>query len=253
MARSVALRVLQAVVIVFLVATFTFVLLHLAPGDPFAARAEASAFADTGLLEQHRRNWGLDQPLHLQYLRYLGRLARGDLGISFSERRPAWDAIRERIPNTLLLAGAALIVDFLLGIAIGVIQGIRPKSRTDDALSLVSLTLYSIPVFWLGIMLVLLFAVQLDWLPAGGATDAVAYPSLPVLGKMWDRLVHLALPAFTLGIVGAASTARYERAAMLETIGQDFIRAARAKGLDERLVVLRHALRNALLPVITLL
>jgi peptide/nickel transport system permease protein len=251
-ARFVALRALQAVAIVFLVATLTFVLLHVAPGDPFAARGEASGAAGRELLAQHRRNFGLDRPIAEQYLRYLGRLARGDLGISFAERRPAWRAIRDRLPNTLLLAAAALLVDFAVGIAIGVVQGARPGSPRDTWLSLASLTLYSVPVFWLGVMLLLVFSQWLGWLPAGGAADPVTYPYLSTAGRAWDRLKHLALPAATLGLVGAATTARYQRAAMLEVVRQDFVRAARARGLAERAVLLRHALRNALLPVITL-
>lgn len=253
MARFVALRIFQAVVIVFLVATITFLLLQLAPGDPFSAQLESAGFADSELLERHRRNFGLDRPIHEQYVHYLGRLARGDLGLSFAERRPAWHAIRARIPNTLLLAFAALLIDFAIGIGMGVTQGARSGSRIDDTLSLASLTLYSTPVFWLGIMLLLVFAEGLNWLPAGGATDAVSYPYLSPLGRVWDRLVHLLLPAVTLGLVGAASTARFQRAAMLDVVRQEFIQAARARGLRERQVLLHHALRNALLPVITLL
>ncbi len=253
MARFIALRILQALVIVFLVATLTFVLLHLAPGDPFGAQLEMSGLANSELLERQRRNFGLDRPIYEQYVRYLSRLVRGDLGVSFAERRPVWDAIRARIPNTLLLAVAALLIDFAIGISIGVAQGTRPGSRSDDALSLVSLTLFSIPVFWLGIMFLLIFAEALHWLPAGGATDPVAYPGLSALGRVWDRLTHLALPAVTLGLVGAASTARFQRAAMMDVIRQDFVRAARARGLPARTVLLRHALRNALLPVVTLL
>ncbi len=252
MTRFVALRFLQAVTIIFLVATITFVLLQVAPGDPFSVRMEQGGTVSTELLEQHRRNFGLDRPLHEQYVRYLQRLARGDLGISFAERRPAWHAIRDRLPNTLLLAVVALLIDFTIGIGLGVTQGAHPNSRLDDTLSVVSLTLYSIPIFWLGIMLLLVFAVGLDWLPAGGARDAVAYPHLSLLGKIGDRLIHLILPAVTLGLVGAAATARYQRAAMLEVIRQDFVRAARARGLSQRAVLIRHALRNALLPVITI-
>lgn len=253
MAPLIAVRMLQALVIVFLVATLTFVLLHLAPGDPFSAQLEISGLANSELLERQRRNFGLDRPIHEQYVRYLTRLARGDLGISFAERRPVWDAIVARIPNTLLLAAAALLIDFAVGVGIGAAQATRPGSRMDDILSLASLTIFSVPVFWLGIMLLLLFAEVLNWLPAGGATDPVTYPSLSLLGKAWDRLVHLALPAITLGVVGAASTARFQRASMLEVVRQDFIRAARARGLSARTVLFRHALRNALLPVVTLL
>jgi peptide/nickel transport system permease protein len=162
------------------------------------------------------------------------------------------DAFLERVPNTLLLAAAGLVIMFALGIATGAVQGSRPASRTDDALSLVTLALYAMPVFWLGLMLLLVFGETLGWLPVGGTHDAVLHSNMGALGRIADRLRHLVLPALTLGLVGAAVTARYQRAAMLEVATQDFLRTARAKGLTERVVLVRHALRNALLPAITL-
>ncbi len=201
---------------------------------------------------QYRRNFGLDRPLPEQYVRYLANLARGNLGYSFMEHRPVAAAIGERIPNTLLLSGAALGISFLLGVLVGAVQGARPGSTTDDLLSAASLTLYSLPLFWLGLMLVLVFALQLGWLPAGGAVDPALYPHLTWVGKVGDRLRHLALPAITLGLVGAAVTARFQRGAMADVIREHFVRAARAKGLHERTVLFSHALRNALLPTITL-
>lgn len=251
MHRFVAARLLQAVAIVFLVGTLTFLLLRLAPGDPLTGTS-SSILVPRSVVEQQRRAFGLDRPILEQYGRYLANLARGDFGYSYREHRPAWQAIRDRIPNTLLLAAAALVVTFGLGIAIGVIQSLRAGSRVDDLLSLASLTVYSTPVFWLGIVLLLVFGETLRWLPVAGATDPVVYDQLPLLGRAWDRLRHLVLPALTLGAIGAAATARFQRAAMLDVIRQDFIRTARAKGLAQRAVVMRHALRNALLPVITL-
>jgi len=249
--RFVAARLLQAVAIVFLVGTLTFLLLQLAPGDPLSSTS-SSLLVPRTVVEQQRRAFGLDRPILEQYVRYLGNLARGDFGYSYREHRPAWHAIRDRLPNTLLLAAAALVVTFGLGIGLGVAQGLRAGSRVDDVLSLVSLTVYSTPVFWLGIVLLLLFGETLRWLPVSGATDPVVYDQLSLLAQAWDRIRHLTLPAVTLGAIGAAATARFQRAAMLDVIRQDFIRTARAKGLAERTVVLRHALRNALLPVITL-
>jgi peptide/nickel transport system permease protein len=162
------------------------------------------------------------------------------------------DVFKGALPNTLLLAVAALLVDFTLGIAIGTAQGMHPGSRLDRAWSAVTLTLYSIPPFWLGLMAILVFAQQHHWLPAGGAVDPGSYPLLSPLGQAVDRVRHLVLPALTLGLIGAAATARYQRAAILDVVRQDFIRTARAKGLSERAVALRHALRNALLPIVTL-
>jgi peptide/nickel transport system permease protein len=167
--------------------------------------------------------------------------------------RPVLDALGDALPNTLVLALAALILDFTLGIAIGTLQGMRARSTLDRVCSAVTLTLYSVPVFWLGLVLVLVFGQELGWLPVGGVVDPVLHPTYGLLGKILDRAVHLLLPALTLGLVGAAGTARYQRAAVLEVVRQDFIRTARAKGLDETAVALRHALRNALLPTITLL
>lgn len=254
MARFLAGRLLHGVAIVFFVATLTFVLFRLAPGDPFTLMADSSP-ASEEFKERQRRIFGLDRPILSQYVTYLSRAVRGDLGMSFSERRPVVRAIAERIPATIVLAVVALLIDFALGISVGALQGARARSRTDDALSVVTLTLYSVPVFWLGLMLTLLFAKNvgfLDLLPATGSKTTGIYEQLPVLGRLWDRITHLVLPAVTLGLVGAAGTARYQRAAMLEAVRQDFVRTARAKGLDERVVALRHALRNALLPVITL-
>jgi len=249
--RFLIVRALQAVVTVFLVTTFTFVLIHIAPGSPFEGGGETSR-VPRQVIEQQERNFGLDRPIHEQYVIYLTNIARGDFGYSFAEHRPVAQAFAERVPNTLLLAGSALIIMFGLGVFVGAVQGAREGTAIDDLLSLASLSVYSMPVFWLGIMLLLLFGVALNWLPVGGTHDTVVYDQLSLIAKVADRLGHLVLPALTLGLVGAASTARYQRAAMLETIRQDFVRTARAKGLTERAVLLRHALRNALLPIVTL-
>jgi peptide/nickel transport system permease protein len=247
-----ARRLGAAALVAFGVVTLTFLLIHLAPGSPLAGPAE-NPYVSQPMIEQARRNFALDQPLHVQYVRYLANLARGDWGTSFAMHRPVLDALGDALPNTLVLALAALILDFTLGIAIGTLQGMRARSTLDRVCSAVTLTLYSVPVFWLGLVLVLVFGQELGWLPVGGVVDPVLHPTYGLLGKILDRAVHLLLPALTLGLVGAAGTARYQRAAVLEVVRQDFIRTARAKGLDETAVALRHALRNALLPTITLL
>jgi peptide/nickel transport system permease protein len=245
-----ARRLGQAVVVIVAVATLTFILIHAAPGSPLSG--SESLYVPAEVIAQTRRTFGLDQPLPVQYVRYLGNLARGNWGMSFSQHRPVLDVFRDALPNTLLLACAALLVDFTFGITIGTLQGMRPGSRLDRALSAVTLTLYSVPVFWLGLMAVLLFGIALHWLPVGGAVDPVLYPLLSPLGKVIDHLRHLVLPGLTLGLSGAAATARYQRVAILDVVRQDFIRTARAKGLSERAVAFRHALRNALLPIVTL-
>lgn len=251
MTRYLAGRLLQSAAIVLLVATLTFALIHLAPGDPIGS-GDRGAAIPAEVREQLRRNFGLNRPLHVQYARYMGNLLRGNLGYSFTEHRPVSAALAERVPNTLLLAAAGLVVMFGVGIAVGVVQGAQPGSRRDTLLSVGTLAVYSTPVFWLGIMLILLFGQTLHWLPMSGAMDPIRYDHLSLAGKVADRLRHLLLPALTLGVAGAAVTARYQRAAMLDIVRQDFVRTARAKGLRERAVLLRHALRNALLPTITL-
>jgi peptide/nickel transport system permease protein len=242
-------RLAAALAIVFAVATLTFVAIHLAPGKPFLVEDRPM---DPAVVARLRAHFALDRPLPEQYARYLDALLHGDLGESFSQRRPVSAVIADAVPNTILLSGTALAIDFLLGIAIGVLQAARARRRLDIALTNATLFLYSLPTFWLGLVLLLVFGQWLHWFPAGGVTEPL-YAMLPLGGRVLDRLKHLALPALTLGLVGAAGTARFQRAALLETLGQDYVRTARAKGLGESRVLVHHALRNALLPVVTLL
>lgn len=250
MAAWLARRLLAALAILWTVATLTFVAIHVAPGDPFLPTAERPA--DPAVVATLRRQFGLDRPLPEQYARYLGALATGDLGISFSQRRPVAAAIADALPHTMLLAAAALLLDYVIGIAIGLIQAATAGRRLDDALTVTTLMIASLPAFWVALVLLLVFGEWLRWLPVAGAYDPALYDALPLVGRMADRLRHLALPAATLGILGAAATARYQRAALLEALGQEYVRTARAKGLDERRVLLRHAWRNALVPITAL-
>lgn len=244
-------RLTAALAIVLAVVSFCFLAIHLAPGTPFLP--EEGRPINRAAVAHLRDQFGLDRPLPEQYVRYLTALAHGEFGESFSQRRPVAEAIASAIPNTVVLAGAALLIDFLLGIAIGVFQAARARRRSDVALTSVTLFLYSLPIFWLGLVLLLVFGQWLHWVPVGGVTDPVLYDSLSIFGKLLDRLRHLALPALTLGVVGAAGTARFQRAAMLDALGQDYVRTARAKGLPPSAVLMHHALRDALLPMITLL
>jgi peptide/nickel transport system permease protein len=245
-----ARRVAASIAIVFAVVTFTFVLLHLGPGEPLVP-PPGSTF-DAASIAELRRQFGLDDGLGVQYVRYLGQLAQGNLGVSFAHHRPVIDAFAEVVPNTLLLSAAALCVDFLLGLALGVYQALRVNRAADLVLGNATLFLYSVPTFWLGLILLMVFGAWLGWFPVGGIGDPVLCPAVSSVRCGLDRLWHLALPALTLGLVGAAGTARFQRAAMLEVAGQDYVRTARAKGASERRVVLRHQLRNALLSFITL-
>jgi peptide/nickel transport system permease protein len=243
-------RVAASIAIVFLVVTLTFILMDLAPGKPMLGPPER--VLDPQAEAVLEAQYGLNGPLGVRYLSYLRQLARGNLGESFGLRRPVADALAEAIPNTLLLAGAALLVDFLIGLGLGVYQALRVHRLPDVVLGNVTLFLYSVPTFWLGLILLLVFGEWLGWFPVAGMSDPILCPSVSSLYCVMDRLWHLALPALTLGFVGAAGTARFQRAAMLEVAAQDYIRTARAKGASERRVVLRHQLRNALLSFITL-
>jgi peptide/nickel transport system permease protein len=243
-------RLAAGVAILWAVVTLTFFAIHLAPGDPFLPAAERPQ--DPAVVAGLRRQFGLDRPLAVQYVRYLGQVARGNLGVSFAQRRPVADVIVAAVPHTLLLAATALAIDFLLGILLGVVQASRAGRASDVTLTMATLFVGSMPVFWVGLMLLLVFGEQLHWLPLGGAYDAALYDALSLGGRVVDRLRHLALPALTLGLVGAGWTARFQRAAVLEALGQDWVRTARAKGATEARVLRRHALRPALLSTVTL-
>ncbi len=242
-------RLAAAIAIVFAVVTITFFLIHLAHGSP-CGESERQLSPEVCL--RLRAQFGYDRPLAVQYVKYLWALSHGELGESFALHRPVADALADAIPNTLTLAGAALLIDFALGLALGVYQAVRARRFGDIVLGNVGLLFNSMPTFWLGLILLLVFSYWRHWFPLGGMSDPVLCPTLSTLRCIADRGWHLTLPALTLGLVGAAGTARYQRAAMLEVMAQDYVRTARAKGLRERGVVLVHALRNALLPFITL-
>jgi peptide/nickel transport system permease protein len=244
MIRWLLRRLVSAVAILAAVVTLVFFAIHLAPGTPFLPASDRPL--NPAVEARLRARFGLDQPLPVQYARYLSALAHGDLGESFRQQRPVSRALADTMPNTLLLALAALLVDFGLGITAGAWQAARAGRFADRALTAGSLLLWSLPTFWLGLLLLLVLGQWLHWFPVGGISD-------PVLGgSLLDRLHHLALPALTLGIVGAAGTARFQRSAMREVLARDFIRTARATGAADGRVLRHHVLRNALLPAITL-
>jgi peptide/nickel transport system permease protein len=242
-------RLFASVGITFAVVTFVFVLIHVAPGKPCADQSGENV--DPLVCQRVTQEFGLDKPIYEQYWRYLAALAHDNLGYSFSLRRPVRDALRETIPFTLQLAGAALILDFLVGLGIGIYQAGRVNRLPDVILGNVTLFIYSLPTFWLALLLLLVFGEILGWFPVGGPNDPIFCPVVDSAYCVADRLWHLVLPAATLGLVGAAGTARFQRAAMLEVASEDYVRTARAKGVPERRVVLHHQLRNALLSFIT--
>lgn len=244
-------RILQAIPILLGASTIIFFLMHAAPGDPTSIYL-ANPNIDPAVVEQMRRNLGLDQPVYIQYFKWLGSFLTGDFGYSFSQHRPISAILRDAIPNTLVLSGVALFLIFLIGVVVGTIQAVRQYSWVDNLATVGAFFFYSMPSFWFGLMLILLFSFKLQWLPASQMTS-VEYDYLTTQGQWLDRLQHLLMPALALGVGGAAAVARYMRSGMLEQIHQDYVRTARAKGLAERKVIFKHAMRNALIPVVTLL
>lgn len=251
MRRYLAARLLQALGVVAFVTTFAFVVVHLAPGDPIASTLERPNITDA-VRDQWRVAYGLDRPVGEQYVRWVVNAARGDLGYSFSHRRPVRDVFADAMPNTLLLSGVALVLSFAIGIAVGLLQAERPGSGRDRWLGRILLVLYSVPDFWLALVVLILFAYRLPLFPPGGMTDSVMYEYLSPGAKLVDRIQHLVLPALTLAVLTAAGIARFQRGALLAVLPSDWMRTALAKGLSWRAAVRRHAFRNALLPTITL-
>jgi peptide/nickel transport system substrate-binding protein/oligopeptide transport system substrate-binding protein len=233
----VARRLLLAVPTLIGVALFVFAILRMAPGDP--ALAMVGERADQATIEQLRRDLGLDEPLPNQFLRYLWLVGRGELGRSYYTNRPVATSLIEKFPNTLRLAGAAIIVSILFGMTLGIISAMRRNSLVDRAFGIISVLGISTPVFWLALLLVFVFAYKLGWLPPSGMGNGA--------------LAYLVLPAIALGTNSAAFIARITRSSMLEALSQPFITTARAKGISPIVAAMKHALRNALLPVTTLI
>lgn len=245
MIRYVVRRLAGAVPLLIGISLVSFTIVHLAPGDPSSLLLDPR-FSPVESA-RIRASLGLDRPLHVQYLLWLGRLAHGDLGRSFSDGRPVTEKIIERLPATLTLTLSALGLSLLASIPLGTLAAVRPGSSWDRFCSVFALAGYSVPSFWLGLMLVALFSLRLGLLPSYG---------MSTLGEPFsiaDRLRHLLLPAISLSCGGTAALARFVRSSAREALRQDYIRTARAKGLPEKVVLYRHALRNSLIPVITLL
>ena len=252
MRRYLGGRLLQAVSVVFLVTTLTFFLVHLAPGDPLAAALDRPGVSPQ-IRAQWRAQFGLDRPLGEQYARWLANVPRGELGYSFSKRRPVRAVLAEALPRTLLLVGLALGLSFVVGVGVGVLQAERAGGARDRWLGRGLLLLYSLPDFWFALVVLLLFAYRIPILPAGGIVDPVLHDYLPLGGRVLDRLRHLVLPVLTLTLLTSAVIARYQRSALLAVMPSDWMRTALAKGLSWRAAVRRHALRNSLLSTITLM
>jgi peptide/nickel transport system permease protein len=249
--RPLLSRLLQGLALVLAVVVLNFVLVHAAPGDPVETIAGASGGMSPELMAQLRTQYGLDKPLPVQLGVYLGKVVRGDLGHSYFFNLPVASMIAERVPATLLLVVSSVLCAFLVGTALGVLSSRRPNGWLSQSITVLSMVGFAAPVFWMGIMLVILFASVLPILPVSGMRAADA--SGGGLGDVIDVLYHLILPTLTLSLVYLAQYSRLARSSMLDVLGSDFIRTARAKGLAERVVMYKHALRNALLPVVTVL
>ena len=250
MKRLILRRMLALVPLVWLVATLTFVVVQAAPGSYADTIDNPRLSPETRELISAR--YGLDRPPLEQYLSWLGAVATGDLGTSFMYKQPVSTVLARALPPTLLLAGAALIFDLVLGLVLAVAAARRPYGWVDRITSILSLGLYGIPSFWLAGLFILVFSLLLGWFPASHmhSVDAARLTGLP---RLVDLLRHLVLPALCLGLVGAAGTARYLRATLLDVRSSRFMLAARARGISERRLLWVHALRPALLPVVTLL
>jgi len=244
-------RLVQGLALVLAVVVLNFVLVHAAPGDPVETIAGASGGMDEKLQAELRAQYGLDQPLPVQLGIYLGKVVRGDLGYSYFFNLPVSGLIAERVPATLALVLTSVLSAFLIGTTLGVLSSRRPNGWLSQTINVLSLVGFASPAFWLGMLLVILLASVFPVFPVSGmrgiASDGRG------LADVVDVLYHLVLPSLTLGLAYLAQYSRLSRAAMLDVLGADYIRTARAKGLSERVVLYKHALRNAVLPVVTVL
>jgi ABC-type dipeptide/oligopeptide/nickel transport system permease component len=255
-------RLLWLPVVIWAVVTLTFLVLRLAPGNPLDVIAARAIGADQ--IDRVRAEWGLDQPLWSQYLVFLGGVLRGDFGLALSSGVPVTRLLLERLPPTIELALAAMLISTVFGVGAGIISATTRSRALDYLMRGLAIAGLSVPWFWIAIVLIIVFSVRLGWTPVGGRVGAgIGYETItgfmlidaPLTGN-WAALTsflrHLALPSLAIGLTSAGFVARITRSAMLEVLRADYIRTARAKGLTDRVVVLRHALRNALLPVLTL-
>lgn len=233
MIRYILKRLAMLIPVLLGVSIISFALLRLVPGDPAVLMAGEDANPD--FIEAVRKEYGFDQPLHIQYLRFMGNVLQGDFGVSLRSREPVIDLLKQRFVFTLKLSLCAILIATLIGLIAGIISATRQYSIFDNLSMIGALFGISMPIFWLGLLLMLVFGVHLRWLPVGGSGE----------------FRHLILPALAMGAASAAVIARMTRASMLEVIRQDYIRTARANGLRERVVIYKHALKNAMIPVIT--
>jgi peptide/nickel transport system permease protein len=249
MRRQLAARLVQSLIVVVLVTTISFFVIRAAPGDPFSYESTTI----TPQVQQHwREQFGYNRPLFEQYVLYVTSVLHGQFGYSFTARGSVADALATAVPRTLLLTGLSLALSFLIGMIVGAIQASRRGSWFDRTTTAALVVLYSFPDFWGALMILLIFTYWWPILPSTGMVDPVMHDFMGPMAAGWDRIRHLVLPVGSLTLLTVASIARYQRAAMLEILPSDYIRTARAKGVPERTILFRHALRTALTPMITL-
>ena len=236
---------LQAIPLLIGISLAGFVLLRLAPGGPMAVYAQNPNMTEADM-RRIEKILGLDQPVHLQYLKWAAGMASGELGFSYRTGRPVGEIISERVPATLQLMGVAYVIAVVLGLFTGIVSAVRRRSLFDYFATTTAMVGLSVPTFWFGLIVILVFAGGLRWIPSGG----MATLGMPF--SLWDRFIHMIGPAAVLGLWMTATWSRYARSSVLEVVGQDYIRTAHAKGLRGRTILLRHTLRNALIPLITL-
>ncbi len=246
MTRYVLRRVVESVAVLLVMSFVIYGLMALMPGDPIDIMVQSDPNLTPADAARLKALYGLDKPITERYGNWLGAAAQGDFGYSRIHNRPVLEILGPRLWNTAILMGLAMVVSLALAVPIGVFSALRPYSRADYAINFVALGGISVPVFWLALMLIVLFSVELGWLPAGG---------MGMLGEagFWEQARHLVLPVVTLSVATVGGLTRFVRASMMEVMRDDYIRTARAKGLPRRVVVFKHALRNAMIPVVTIL
>lgn len=236
------------------ITVLSFSIIHLAPGGPLSPLTEFNPKITPEYREKLVKMYGLDKPLYIQYLNWLKNVIKLDFGRSFSlDQRPVWDKIKERLPITLLINSLSLMIILIISIPLGVFGAVRAGSVGDRILTVIVFIGYAMPSFWLAILLMMIFGVKLQWLPISGLHSTIGYDEMSILEKIWDWTKHLICPLFVATFGGIAGFSRYIRNSMIEVLHSDYILFARAKGLPENIVVYKHALRNALLPLITIL
>jgi len=245
-------RTIYTFVLVLFVLALNFAIFDLMPGDPTALFANAVRLGGVEVAREMQKLWGLDQPVYVRFVLYMRNMLAGQFGISYFTMKPIAEEVTDRLLNTFLLVGVSTIFSIIIGVVLGVIAAYKRGSIVDSLTVLSSLTTYSVPSFWLGMMLLLVFHYRLRWFPSGGTSSFTALNPAPnIFAYITDRLWHLFLPALTLTLFMYGGYLLLTRATMLETLTEDYIMTAKAKGLKERTILFKHALKNASLPLIT--